>query len=615
MSLTDLKELYSSELSSIMDWLAPLRTRTITIRPEYEWYNSSIREAKQRRRQAERLWRKSGLVVHREIYIQCREEVNTLIDAAKLQHYRTLVLDNIGDSKQLFRVVNKLLGWNSTTPLPADKLPSDLADIFSDFFVQKITRIRSSIACDNHNPLVDPPAIGDETKLSLFQHVTVDEVTKLIRSSVDKSCELDPIPTSLVKQEVTALAPVITSIINKSLESGSFPTSFKEAIAKPLLKKASLDPDIPKIYRPVSNLAYLSKLIEKVVAAHIQTFLSENNLLEPFQSAYRQGHCTETALLRVHNDVVYAIGEQKAVSLVQLDLSAAFDTVDHLRLLQILKDLGIKDTVLTWFASYLTNRTQIVKVKGAKSDATELGCGVHQGSVLGSVLFNIYTASLGALLRKNNVLYHMYADDNELYISFKVQQAALVVSQMESCLGSVQTWMAQHHLKINTDKTEVLEISSKQMTSKLHTCIPSLQVGDESITPVTKAKGVGVTIDSHMTMKAHISSMCRGAFIHLKNLSQLRKYLDRKSLECVVHAFITTKLDYCNSLLYGLPSKQIQRLQSIQNAATRIISGTRKYDSITPVLRSLHWLPVQERVIFKTLVLVYKTVNIMAPYN
>ncbi|XP_056006829.1 uncharacterized protein LOC130050609 [Ostrea edulis] len=579
MSLTDFTELYSSELSSIMGSLAPLITRTITIRPECEWYNSSIREAKLRRRQAERLWRKSGLMVHREINIQCREEVNTLIDAAKPQHYRTLVLDNKGDNKQHFRVVNMLLGRNSTSPLPADKLPSDLADMFSDFFVQKITRIRSSITCDNHNPLVGPPALNDETKLSHFQHVAVDEVTKLI--------------------------------------SGSFPTSFKEAIVTPLLKKASLDPDIPKNYRPVSNPAYLSKLIEKVVAAHIQTYLSENNLLEPFQSAYRQGHITETALLRVHNDVVFVIGEQKAVLLVQLDVSTAFDTVDNLRLLQILKDLGIKNTVLTWFASYLTNRTQIVKVKGAKSGATELGCSVPQGSVLRPVLFNIYTTSLGALLRKNNVLYHRYADDNELYISFKVQQSALVVIQMESCLKSVQTWMAQHHLKINTDKTDVLVISSKQMTSKLH--IPSLQLGDDSITPVTKAKGVGVTIDSHMTIETHISSVCIGAFIHLKNLSQRRIYLDRESLECVVHAFITIKLDYCNSLYYGLPSKQIQRLQSIQIAAARVISGTRKYDSITPVLRSLHRLPIlkklfhQQRVIFKTFVLVYKTVNIMAP--
>ncbi|XP_048735719.2 uncharacterized protein LOC125651178 [Ostrea edulis] len=148
------------------------------------------------------------------------------------------------------------------------------------------------------------------------------------------------------------------------------------------------------------------------------------------------------------------------------------------------------------------------------------------------------------------------------------------------------------------------------MASKLH--ITSLQVGDDSITPVTKAKGVDVTIDCHMTMKAHasISSVCKGAFIHLKNLSPLRRYLDRESMECVVHVFITTKLDYCNSLYYGFPSKQFQ---SIQNAAARIISGTRKYDSITPVLRSLHWLPVQPRVTFKTLVLVYKTVNIMAP--
>ncbi|XP_056022058.1 uncharacterized protein LOC130054953 [Ostrea edulis] len=286
-SLIDLTELYSSKLSSIMNSFTPPRTRTVTIRPESEWYNSFIIEAKQRRRQVERL-----------------AQIRTR-----------------GTQRNLHSAQGK--------------------------------------------------ALDDETKRSHFHHVTVDEVTKLIRSSANKSCELDPMPTSFVKQEVTALAPVITCIINKLLESDSFPTHFKGAIVTPLLKKASLDPDRPENYRPVSSLAYLSKLIEKVVAAQIQTYLSENNLLEPFQSAYPQGHSTETALLRVHNDVVRAIGEQKAVLLVQLDLSAAFDIVDHSRLLQILKDLGIKDTVIMWFASYITNRTQILN---CQSEGSEVWC-------------------------------------------------------------------------------------------------------------------------------------------------------------------------------------------------------------------------------------------------
>ncbi len=141
----------------------------------------------------------------------------------------------------------------------------------------------------------------------------------------------------------------------------------------------------------------------------------------------------------------------------------------------------------------------------------------------------------------------------------------------------------------------------------------SLHVGDHTIIPSPAAKGLGVTLDSHLSMEAHITTLCRKAFFHLKNISQIRRFLDKASLECVVHAFITSMLDYSNSLLCGIPSTQITRLQYIQNTAARIISGTSKYDHITPVMHSLHWLPVEQRIKFKTLIFIFKALHNMAP--
>jgi hypothetical protein len=149
------------------------------------------------------------------------------------------------------------------------------------------------------------------------------------------------------------------------------------------------------------------------------------------------------------------------------------------------------------------------------------------------------------------------------------------------------------------------------MAPKVH--VPSLQVGSHSISPSSTAKCIGVVIDSHISMDAHISSVCRAAYFQLRNISQLRRYLEHDTLECVVHSFVTSKLDYCNSLFCGLPVSQINKLQAIQNTAARILTNTRKYDSITPVLHSLHWLPVQQRIKFKTLTIVYKTLNNLAP--
>ena len=268
--------------------------------------------------------------------------------------------------------------------------------------------------------------------------------------------------------------------------------------------------------------------------------------------------------------------------------------------------------MLEWFRSYLIERTQAIRVKGKTSQPVNLDCGVPQGSVLGPILFTIYTSSLGTLLRHNLIPYHMYADDTVLYLSCKLRQMGTAIGQMESCITSVQSWMAKHYLKMNNDKTEFLVISTKQMAQKMEGLL-SLQIGSDMISPTPNAKNLGVMIDCNLSMEAQISSVCKYSYLQLRNINQISRYLDKDSLECIVHAFVTTRLDYCNSLLCGLPSTQIERLQSIQNAAARLLTGTRKYNHITPVLRALHWLPVQQRIKFKILVLVCRALHKTAP--
>ena len=391
MSLHELTTLYDTELRKIIDALAPTKTRVITVRPEAEWYNESIREAKQTRRQAERLWRKIGLVVHREVYMEARDTVNALIDQEKRNHYQSIIAENHGNTKQLFSVVHLLLGKSKTTPLPSDKSASELWSLFGNFFVEKISKIRNSIPTESND---DNPEVPEcSSTMAFFE--TVTEITKLVTSMTNKSCELDPMPTSFVKETIGTLAPIITYIVNGSLTSGVFPSCYKEALVTPLLKKQSLDCNRLQNYRRVSNLALISKTIEKVVSAQLNTYLKDNNLLEPCQSAYRQGHSTETALVRVQNDIICAVGQQKAVLLVLLDLSAAFDTVNHQLLIKTLPQLGIRGTMLHWFSTYLLGRLQTIKVNGVTSQPKLLDCGVPQGSVLGPILFTIYTASLG----------------------------------------------------------------------------------------------------------------------------------------------------------------------------------------------------------------------------
>ena len=191
-----------------------------------------------------------------------------------------------------------------------------------------------------------------------FKELLVHDLIKLINQSPSKSCELDRIPTTILKEVLPSTVPLFTSIVNESMQTGVSPQDLKEALVKPVLKKANLGL-IDKNYRPVSNLEFMGKTIEHAVISQLTLHISEISLLEPMQSAYRSGHSTKTALVKVKADLLHAIDHQEVVCLVLLDLSLAFDTIDYFMLLQRLKVcFGIKETALEWIRSYLTGRTQ-----------------------------------------------------------------------------------------------------------------------------------------------------------------------------------------------------------------------------------------------------------------
>ncbi len=254
--------------------------------------------------------------------------------------------------------------------------------------------------------------------LTAFESLTQEQVRKFIVKSPCKSCSLDPIPTALLRECLDLLLPVITDIVNMSLSNGSFPDEYKLALVTPLLKKLGLEIIFPS-FRPVSNLQFLSKLTERAVASQFVDYIRDKQLKELLQSAYCEYHSTETALTKVHNDIMLAMDNQKVVLLLLLDLSAAFDTVDHDILLSRLElRFGVRGTVLQWFKSYLTDRSQAVTAQGSRSSSKVLQYGVPQGSVLGPILYCCYTAPLGDILRSQGVDFHFYADDSQIYLAF-----------------------------------------------------------------------------------------------------------------------------------------------------------------------------------------------------
>ena len=482
--------------------------------------------------------------------------------------------------------------------------------MFADFFHNKILAIRTSLHSAPQLQNSSQPFSG--TPLSTFSPVSEDFVKKVIYQTTPKTCELDPMPTKFLFQYLDLLLPAITNIMNESLTSGIFPLEFKTAIVKPLLKKSSLDPSNLKNYRPISNLPYLSKLLERLVLHQLFSHLTTHNLLSAHQSAYRPGHSTETVLLRIVNDLLNSLDQDKVSVLLLLDLSAAFDTVDHKILLtRLSQTFGITSTALNWFRSYLSERKQTVLVSGNRSSESVLDFGVPQGSVLGPVLFILYTTPLTPLIDMYSVHHEMYADDTQLNHSESQSNYNHLIQTLQDCVTEVKTWMSENRLKLNDEKTEALRLLPPSIDS---TFLPSTVALGNSIIPFSDhVRNLGFFLDKDLSMQQHITKTCQAAYIEVRRISSIRHYLTLDATKTLVSTSILSRLDYCNSLLIGCPRKLLRPLQQVQNSAAKLIFKAKRSQHCTPLLKELHWLPIEQRITYKAACLCYQIISGTAP--
>jgi len=404
-------------------------------------------------------------------------------------------------------------------------------------------------------------------------------------------------------------------IINSSLATGYVPTLFKQAYVTPLLKKSGLDDSIAANYRPVSNLSVLSKLLERAVHRQVEPYLRHANLFPLHQSAYRKHHSTETILTRVCSDLITQLDKGDCSLMSFLDLSAAFDTVDKQILLSRLSTtFGINNTALKWFDSYLSDRTEFVLFNNNRSPVRSVKYGVPQGSVLGPLLFVLYTSDLELIAHDHDVEAHFYADDSQLYIFSKLDKVSAKTAEerLLRCLDSVAEWMKSNRLSLNPSKTQFMRCATQRRLSQLNTT-PILFRG-ESITPASSVRNLGVIVDQSLSFRPHISHVVSSCFYQLRRMKSSLKRLPSNTVRDIVNSFVISRIDYCNCLLAKSPQCSLRRLQRVMNAAARLVCGAGRRAHITPLLRDrLHWLRIEQRVTYKLCLLVYKTLHDMAP--
>ena len=381
-------------------------------------------------------------------YKKLKTKHRTDLKLAKSSHTSSKFNMITNDSKATHRLSAELLGRKVKYPLP-NASPVELPLLFSNYFSNKLDSILNSLPV----PTSDSTRKLTESTLSTFSNPTITQIVSLI--NIAKSCSsLDPLPIKITHQIFSTLAPLLLKIFIQSITSGTVPVYFKKAIITPVLKKPNLDSLNTANYRPISNLSTHSKILERVIASQLTDYLDDNNILHPIQSAYTPRKSTETALTKITSDLLSTLDNTNGTILVLLDMSAAFDTLDHDILLHRLSSIGITGLALQWFQSYLHGRTSSVCINNNYSPSHMISHGVPQGSVLGPILFNIYLLPLFNILDKHkDISFHTYADDIQIYLKCNDDPSS-APDKLTKCITDIHNWLNTNSLRLNPAKSE-----------------------------------------------------------------------------------------------------------------------------------------------------------------
>ena len=452
---------------------------------------------------------------------------------------------------------------------------------------------------------------------------TVEHILNNLRNS--KSAGLDMVDTAILKCSASYILPALTHIINLSIEKECFPTEWKTAKVIPLLKKG--DPLNPQNYRPVAILPVISKILEKVVFCQIVQYMEENKLLHPNHHGFRSGHSTETCLIQLYDRWVAALEEKSLTGVCMLDLSAAFDVVDHPLLLQKLEIYGFGRSSLNWLKSYLHDRLQTVYIEGKQSQLLTVSSGVPQGSILGPLLYIIFTNELPELIHEHLALdnqdpFNMdcascgslccYADDS----TFSCASPSLnnLSTNLSEKYKHVANFMGSNKLKLNGDKTHIMLLSSdSNWRTKLRedslTLITS--TGDPPVKTSKSERLLGCVLSQNLKWTEFIlldgNSLIKQLGVRINALKLLSDSASFKTRKMFANGLFLSKLIYLIPLWGGCESFLIRSLQIVQNRAARTVTKRGKFTSTKTLLKECGWLSVSQLIFFHSVVLLFRT--------
>ena len=339
----------------------------------------------------------------------------------------------------------------------------------------------------------------------------------------------------------------------------------------------------------------------QVVASEIGFFLESTNISNNFQSAYKQLHSTETALLKIQTDVLTAMDSGKVTALTLLDFSAVFDSIFLERLK---KWYGFGDFLFSWLKILSFRSISVCQVRLLPFEKWNPSFWCFTRSVLGPLIFTLYTGPLSRVTANQSVPHHLYADDAQLYISFSADNSESSFYRLQQCLISVQDWTTA----INPDKTGFFLIGHQRQRIKYLSMFPVTLLGNETH-PSKSAKSLGIVFDENFNFRNHINNVCKSSYCHIRDLRRIRKHLNLDQAQCLVSALVSSWLDYCDSLLHGVAVRNMLKLPRARNCLVRVVTRASRFAPSTRLRHSLHWLPISCRIKFKILTLTYKILS------
>ena len=520
---------------------------------------------------------------------------------SKKSYYSTLISNAVSPS-YLWKAIKSTLPTSSPAFDSFHRDAAGLANDFNQYFVSVSSSVSSSPAVDPPSPGCSSPSVSSHLDLQPISSEVCLELIASLQSG--KATGPDNIPPGILKSVAPVVAPPLTDIINSSLSSGCFPQQWKCASVRPLHKGGTKS--VLTNYRPISILPTCSKLIEMTVRSQLVAHLEDNNLLYPLQSGFRRRHSTASTLLRATNDWYRALDTHLMIGVLFLDVSKAFDTVDHSLLLSKLQSYGVSVSTLMWFKSYLSGRSQFTKIGDVKSHPLSVTAGVPQGSILGPNLFSVHINDLPSICPVNSTAV-LFADDTTIYVIGS--SASEISSILSLALENCPSWMDKNKLKLNTSKTKCMLIHSSRRSP------PPLTValGATPIEQVRTFKFLGCIINDHLTWDDHVTYLSSKVSRNINLLRRLSWFLPRRVLMTFYSAYILPSFDYCDVVWHSCSAKLVTKLESLQNYAGRIILKKRRFCSATAVRKTLGWSTLQSRRELHTAIQAFKSLNGMDP--